>query len=257
MIANLHTHSSFCPHARGENREYVECAIQAGIKALGFSDHAPMLFPGDYYSASTRMRPEQTEAYVSELLALREEFRGQIDLLIGFEIEYFPDLFYPTLEFLSRFPVDYMILGQHYLGNEIGEPHVMTETTDPDRLIRYVDQCIEALETRRFTYMAHPDACFFTGDPEIFDREYARLCRKALETETPLEINLHGAKLRRHYPGDRFFSVAARVGNPVLLGSDVHTPDELLLTEPEQLCREMAQRHGLTPIDLPTIRSPF
>ena len=41
-IINMHTHTTRCHHAAGEDREYVEKAIEAGYDVLGFSDHAPM-----------------------------------------------------------------------------------------------------------------------------------------------------------------------------------------------------------------------
>ena len=50
MIANYHTHTPRCNHAVGSEEEYVQQALKAGIKILGFSDHTPYLFPGDYYS---------------------------------------------------------------------------------------------------------------------------------------------------------------------------------------------------------------
>ena len=43
MIANYHTHTWRCRHADGTEREYVETAIEAGFKILGFSDHTPQL----------------------------------------------------------------------------------------------------------------------------------------------------------------------------------------------------------------------
>ncbi len=42
FIANYHTHTKRCRHAVGEDREYVEAAIEAGLKVLGFSDHTPI-----------------------------------------------------------------------------------------------------------------------------------------------------------------------------------------------------------------------
>ena len=39
LIANYHTHTKRCHHACGEDREYVEAAIESGLKILGFSDH--------------------------------------------------------------------------------------------------------------------------------------------------------------------------------------------------------------------------
>ncbi len=46
--ANYHTHTARCGHAIGTDEEYVQTAIQAGLKTLGFSDHAayPTPCPG-------------------------------------------------------------------------------------------------------------------------------------------------------------------------------------------------------------------
>lgn len=41
MLYNLHTHTFRCNHATGEDKAYVEYAIQSGVKVLGFSDHCP------------------------------------------------------------------------------------------------------------------------------------------------------------------------------------------------------------------------
>ena len=45
MLANYHTHTWRCNHARGSEREYVEQALTTGIRVLGFSDHTPCPFP--------------------------------------------------------------------------------------------------------------------------------------------------------------------------------------------------------------------
>ncbi len=41
MLYNLHTHTFRCNHATGEDKAYVEYAIQSSVKVLGFSDHCP------------------------------------------------------------------------------------------------------------------------------------------------------------------------------------------------------------------------
>jgi histidinol-phosphatase (PHP family) len=82
MKNNYHTHTVRCHHAQGTEREYIEAAIAAGIKTLGFADHAPQIFPGDYYS-HFRMRPEELSDYCSTLRALKEEYKDRIDIKIG------------------------------------------------------------------------------------------------------------------------------------------------------------------------------
>ena len=256
MLVNLHTHTPRCRHARGSERDYIEAALRGGMEVLGFSDHAPILFPGSYYS-TMRMFPEQTADYVETLLRLREEYRDRIRILIGFELEYYPDLFAPTLEFLSQFPIDYLILGQHYLGNEAGSAYVASGTDNPALLRAYVDQCCAGLDTGRYTYLAHPDVFLFTGDAAVYETEMERLCRRALETGTPLELNLLGAGTGRHYPDERFWAIAGRLGCTAVLGSDAHKPGALLAARAELQCRAMAERCGLRLMESVPLRKPI
>lgn len=71
MIANYHTHTWRCRHADGTEREYVERAIEGGLKILGFSDHSPYPFP-DGYDSGMRMWLDQVEGYVDTVLALKK-----------------------------------------------------------------------------------------------------------------------------------------------------------------------------------------
>ena len=64
FIYNYHTHTYRCGHAIGSDEEYVEAAIKAGYKVLGFSDHAPY---SQYYHANSSMRWDQLEEYISSI----------------------------------------------------------------------------------------------------------------------------------------------------------------------------------------------
>ena len=48
LNANYHTHTARCRHASGREEEYIQQAISSGLKVLGFSDHTPYPFQGDY-----------------------------------------------------------------------------------------------------------------------------------------------------------------------------------------------------------------
>ena len=257
MKVNLHTHTPRCRHASGSEREYIEAALAAGLTTLGFSDHAPMIFAEPGYYSTMRMHPEELAGYVETLLALREEYRGRIGLRIGLELEYYPDRFGPTCEFLAQFPLDYLILGQHYLFNEIGSAYVASGTTDPALLRAYADQCCAGMETGRFTYLAHPDVFRFDGDPKCYRTEMERLCRCAIETGTPLELNLLGASAGRHYPTERFWAIAGEFGNPTVLGCDAHKPSAIPSPEAEARCRALARRFSLPLLEDIPLRKPF
>lgn len=160
MIANYHTHTPRCRHAKGTEEEYVQAAINAGLRILGFSDHTPHWFPGDYYS-SVRMYPEELTGYCQTVRSLQKQYADQLQIHLGVEAEYYPALFGELLDHLCGEGVEYMLLGQHWLGNEIGERYCGTATEDESKLVRYCDQVIEGMNTGLFTYVAHPDLINF------------------------------------------------------------------------------------------------
>ena len=88
-------------HASGTEREYVEAAIEGGLKILGFSDHTPMPYDGNYVS-TVKMRMDQLEDYVDTILRLRDEYRDDIDIRLGLEVEYYPAYFEKLLSFTVR-----------------------------------------------------------------------------------------------------------------------------------------------------------
>lgn len=255
MIANYHTHTSRCGHAEGEDRAYAEQAVLAGLKLLGFSDHTPYdFFDSAPRNRPMRMKPEELPDYAASVRALAGEFRERLEILLGVEAEYYPRYFPRLLELLRENGVEYMILGQHSIGNEIGEPYSGRAFTDRRILERYVSQCVEALETGLFTYFAHPDLIFYVGDGQLYAREMRKLCRAAVETGTPLEINLLGVRDGRNYPNELFWQLAAEEGCTAILGSDAHRPEDLLNQGAERKARQMAEALGLPLIEALPLR---
>ncbi len=253
MRANYHTHTWRCHHAEGTEREYVQAAMENGLEILGFSDHSPYFFPGDYYS-HFRMRPEQLEDYVNTVEGLRKEFGDRIQLHIGLELEYYPDLFPELLAFLRDHPIEYLLQGQHLLGNEMGEMYSGAGTDDPAQLRRYVKQTMEGMNTGVFTYLAHPDLFLFTGDREVYRQEMRVLCREAKSCGMPLEINLLGLREQRHYPDIRFWEVAAEENCPVILGRDAHDVQAFSVKDAEQQALDMVDKLGLTLLETVPLR---
>ena len=255
MIANYHTHTYRCGHAVGSEREYAAEAIKAGCRTLGFSDHTPyVFFDSEPRNRPMRMKPEELPEYAQSVLSLAEELRDRIDVLLGVEAEYYPKYFTRTLSLLRDNGVQYMILGQHFLNNEIDAPYSGLKSDREEVLDLYVSQCIEALETGLFTYFAHPDLVFYTGSDAVYGRHMRRLCRAARKTDTPLEINLLGLREGRNYPDERFWRIAAEEGNAVVLGCDAHRPEQLLAAEYEKAALELAGRYGIKPIETVEIR---
>ena len=243
MIANYHAHTMRCNHAIGTEREYVEAAIQRGLKIFGFSDHTPQYFPGGYCT-SMRMHTFELPEYCADVRRLRREYGDRIQIPLGLEVEYYPAIWGELISRLRDVGIEYLILGQHWLGNEIGEPGSAAATDDEHTLQRYCRQVCDAMETGKITYIAHPDLINYVGDRNIYRHHMRDLCRAAKQSGTPLEINFLGMASGRHYPNEYFWEVAAEEGCSVVFGMDAHAPKHILNTQPEEKALNMVQQYG-------------
>lgn len=248
MLANYHTHTVLCQHAAGDNREYVEHAVSHGMKVLGFSDHCPFVFD-DGYASHIRMTPQQLDSYFSSLTDLKKEYSSDIKIYIGFESEYIPELMNAQDRLLEAYPVDYMILGEHFIEREPYATYTGLRTTDEAFLKSYVDTVIEGMETGRYKYLAHPDLINFTGSDEAFTKQFTRLCTYLKSKNIPVEINLLGVRDGRHYTSEKFLQIAQAVGNTAIIGCDAHTPEVLSDAAPMEICRQLAEKYKLPLID--------
>ncbi len=79
---DFHTHTTYCDGANTP-REMVEQAWKMGFTDFGISGHADFSF----YEPGFGMSDAVLKQYREELLALREEFRGRMNLYIGIELD--------------------------------------------------------------------------------------------------------------------------------------------------------------------------
>lgn len=254
MLFNYHTHTKRCHHATGEDREYVENAIKAGIKALGFSDHAPYFYPQINPINPYRIDCDKFEDYVNSVISLKKEYERDIDILLGYELEYYPEYHAREMEYLKSYSYDYLILGQHQLIK--GEDYkIIYANRQIYTLSEYVDTVIEALNTSHFNILAHPDLpnCFATKEQK--QKEYARLCKCAKELNIPLELNLLGIREGRTYPTEDFFEIASKMGNDIVIGYDAHSPSDFLDKYALMKALKIVEKYKLKLITQPFIKN--
>ena len=232
-MKNYHTHTSRCGHADGTDREYVEAALRRGFSTLGFSDHVPWPYKSGFRHDKVRMGVERLPEYVQSISSLKEEYRDRIEVLLGFEAEYFPEYISWLSETAERCRPDYMILGHHYdVSDETGM--YFGNVRYASEIGRYVEQVIAGLRTGLFACLAHPDLFMRAGFPYNEDARSAcrDLCDCCLELNIPMEYNLHERYRfpqthRLSYPNADFFEDVRARGVRVILGVDAHSPEEI------------------------------
>ena len=251
MRACYHTHTSRCHHATGTDEEYVLSAIERGVKVLGFSCHAPMFYP-EGYESYYKMKPSELSEYVQSILSLKEKYKEKIEIKVGLESEYYPELHAESIKFYRQFPIDYLILGQHFVDKEHGENKDASPwaSEDKGRVTAYVDRVISAMELGIFTVCAHPDLINYTGDDgEFYEFEMRRLISSAIGCGVYLEYNLLGQSDKRAYPVAKFWHFVAEMGAKVVIGCDAHSPDRVAKADEIGQAREFLSSLGITPED--------
>lgn len=253
MDYNYHTHTYLCSHASGSIEEYVKRAIDGGIKRLGFSEHMPFV-GADGQQTRYRIPTEMVGHYFDELSRLRERYENDIEILIGFEMEYYPLDFERMLKSAIEYGAEYLILGQHFTYDErLGSMHTMKPIESVEYFKEYVDTVIEGIKSGVFSYVAHPDVINFIGDQEVYKKEMRRICVAAREYDIPLEINFLGIRGNRNYPNDVFWEIAGQEKVPVTFGFDAHDVPSAYDEASIKRAMEIVIKHGLNYIGEPKI----
>lgn len=254
-VYNYHTHTKRCGHAVGEDEEYIQCGIRAGFRVLGIADHSPFI---GCYTPQNRMYHEHMEGYLRSFRELKEKYREQVDIRIGFEAEYFDD-YLDELRELHRIS-DYLILGQH-TKYKAAPMSFNYECSEQDAL-EYANLVCKGMRTGLFSYLAHPDY-YLKGTDDISEEFLAaahQICRQACESNVPLEINVKGVtdgkkKYRQGeyygYPNRLFWEIASQYPIVCVYGFDAHKPEFLEDREAFVKAQEVVGDLGLTIVEEP------
>lgn len=254
MNYNYHAHTFRCSHATGTPEEQIKFAIEHGVKYMGFSEHAPYLFP-DGYESWYRLQTKDIDDYFSELYALREKYKDQIEIKIGFELEYYPLYFKDMVKTALDAGAEYLILGHHYLNSEYPNgSHAFDKTEDISILREYVSEIIEGMHSGYFSYVAHPDMLNFVGDMDVFLKETRKICLASNELNLPLEINFMGMRSNRNYPVCEFWKMAGEIGCPVTLGSDAHSVEAAYDAKCIEKAHKLIEKYNLNYIGRPKLK---
>ncbi len=245
MKVDLHNHTKLCNHASGEIKEYVELAIKNGTKIYGFSDHAPMDFDQKY-----RMGFDQMNFYEKEIKNIKNIYKNDIEILLGYEVDYLPG--HMDKRVLEA-DVDYLIGSVHFLDKwGFDNPEFLKEYEDKDIDAiweKYFNTVSEMAKTKLFDIVGHLDLIkVFKYYPQKKSPiEYAKKALEAIkEADMAIEINTAGydKPCNESYPSKDLLKLAYEFDIPITFGSDAHKPSQVARYTKE--AQELAKDVGYT-----------
>lgn len=238
-FCSVHTHSTMCD---GKNTlaEMARAAFEAGAVSFGASGHSHTPIPED----EGGVLPVDMSAYRAEVLRLREEYAGRMEVLLGIELDNCADV---TAE-----GFDYWIGSAHRLKGPDGQLYTVdwdketlaacqTEAfySDGYAMVESYYAEVRRMAAMRPTILGHVDLIAkFNEDGAFFDETDSRYRAAALEglhaadpKETLLEINT-GAMARGYrtvpYPALFLLWEWRAMGGQIILTADAHSTGDIV-----------------------------
>ena len=244
MIVDLHNHTPLCNHAEGTMDEYIQKAIDAGTKYFGFADHAPMDFDPKY-----RMKFEEMQAYEENVLAAKERYKNEIEILLGYEVDYLQGHMDDRVLDVN---VDYLIGSVHFIeGWGFDNPEFIGKWHEQDLdeiWQKYFDTIEEMARSKLFDIVGHFDLIkVFKFMPQGNIPAMAKKALSAIkESGMVLELNVSGYRkdVKESYPSLELLQEAYKLEIPITFASDAHKPEQVALFNDEII--KLAKEVGYT-----------
>jgi len=232
----------FCNHAKSSLEEVIEAAIARGFSHYGLTEHCPRyravdLLPGEE-DIGVQGLIDAFDRYVQRALALRQQYQGRIELLVGFETERVPpENWLDLMQALrSAHPFDYIVGSVHDIGGrwvdyapeatarlsaDIGGKEALQHA--------YFDAMIDMVETLKPDVVGHIDlvrkfeAPGFSFSSGVF-RKIERLLEAMAAYGGVIDVNCAATRngYGPVYPLPEILARARTMGIRATLGDDSH-----------------------------------
>lgn len=255
-----HTHTELCPHGSGEATEkMIQRAIQLGFQRYCITEHAPLPpafrdqyegTPAGYTEAS--LRENQVADYLALANGLKTKYTGQIEISVGFEVDFLPEHVAWTRDFLNTYGprTQESILSVHFMRGLRQHFWCVDMSTDdfaagfgqwlktPQRVFEQYYQTVLAsvqadlgpYAPQRIGHMSlvrkYQD---YFGLTEPLDVHNLQLVDQTLalvkQQRRQLDLNLAGLYkpyCNDFYPGEQILQRAQKLDIPLVYGSDAH-----------------------------------
>lgn len=230
-MIDYHVHTSLCYHATGTMEAYIRRAIEIGLSDICFLDHLTMQPSQNNLS----MTPGEIPLYFQALQLLKQKYKGTINVKIGLEIDFNPELVDFFEEIVGRFPFDVIGGSLHFPGGlnivSRGSPWRQGQV-DPEYVFSlYLEHFHNMLEYDYFDVVCHLDLIkkFGWKSAESFDTNFDSMLATIKNKDLAVEVNTSGYNhaLQEAYPAQDIIKRCHAKGVQITLGSDAHKPADV------------------------------
>ena len=236
-MIDSHTHTSFSKHAVGTVDDLVRSALANGVRILTITDHAPF-----FIDETNRLLECELQKYFQDIDRSREKYEGQITILRGLELDYFPGAYDYLAKMVGRLDLDYVIGSIHYipLGNEHVKVWDLPRLNNPHVLDSYFSVLEELLKCGLFDAVGHPDALLRGVPSDLHLERLVPLLPEFARHHIAFELNASGLRKttmnlcsgkEEHgiwsYPSLSTASLLIHAGAAFTIGSDAHAPEDV------------------------------
>lgn len=234
----------------GHIESYVETAASRGVEELCFTEHLYRCVEsafalGEFWQDEPKRdladqtrrfieedRTLSLESYVEAVVSAQE--RG-LPVLLGLEVDFFPQTIDAVLELIEPYPWDLLLGAVHWIGGwSLDHPEAVHEYTR--RGVRrvyedYFELVTELAGSGTVDVLAHVDLAKVFGhrlDEPPVDL-YETVVAAAARTGTAVEVNTSGVDglAGELYPSRPFLEMFNRAGVGITLASDAHRPEDV------------------------------
>jgi histidinol-phosphatase (PHP family) len=226
----------------------VLSAIENNFDSLGISSHGPINDKTDW-----NIKQDKVEEYIEEINRLKKKYKDKIEIFLGMELDYIPDIGFTDLCLSLMKRLDYYIGSVHYLGT-YKNGIMWTVDYNIEELLTGIDESFEgnirkAVETyyETISEMAERYQPPIIGHLDLFNKNnkdnilfderenwYVLAVKKCLNviknTSSVIEINTGGIARnnnKEQYPSALILKMMKERNIPVMVNSDAHTADNI------------------------------
>ncbi|MEK4486748.1 histidinol-phosphatase HisJ [Psychrobacillus sp. FSL H8-0484] len=254
MKKDGHIHTPYCPHGTLDPFHlYIEKAIKNGFHEISFTEHAPLPinFIDPTPEKDSGMDFKQLENYISDLVKLKRQYKKDIVISTGLEIDFISGFEQETISFLNSYGkyLDDSILSVHFL--QFQQTYTCIDFSKSTYL-DFIQQVGSPMSVYKLYYKTVMDSITselgrykpnrighitlvhkfqHALDEKVDDHEEINSILTEMKNQhLALDVNSAGlakAYCLESYPPPAYIGFAKKLGVPLVFGSDAHLANDL------------------------------